>query len=94
MVHSPKLIVLGDDKHLTNIIFTHGKTIHFGSLEFIANHFSHLSLSVEGNDSDTVFVGMAHSGSSSLHTVHEDSTDKGDTTSSIGEALVSSSLKS
>jgi hypothetical protein len=37
-----------------------------------------------GNDSGVVFVGMAHSGSPSLHTILEESTDNGDTASSRG----------
>jgi hypothetical protein len=84
MVHSPKLAVINDSKHLTGISFTHGKTIYSGSLEFIADCFGSLSLSDEGNVSSAVFVGMTHSRSPSLHTILEDSANEGGTTSSRG----------
>jgi hypothetical protein len=84
MVHSPKPTIITDGEHLTDISFTHGETICFGSLEFIANYFSNLSLSDEGKTSDATFVGMSHSGSPSLHTILEDSIDEGDTASSGG----------
>jgi hypothetical protein len=64
--------------------FALGETIRFGSLEFIANRFSSLGLSPEGNDSGTVFVGTVHSGSSSLHTILEEFANVDDTTSSGG----------
>jgi hypothetical protein len=82
MVHSPKLAIVTDGKHQTSVSFTLAKTIHFGSLQFITNRFGSLSLSTEGNDSGAFFVGMTHSRSPSLHTNLEDSTNKGDTTSS------------
>jgi hypothetical protein len=84
VVHSLKLVIITDSEDLTDISFTHGETIHFGSLEFIANHFSNLSLFDEGKASGAMFVGMAHNGSPSLHTILEDSADEGDTTSSGG----------
>jgi hypothetical protein len=84
IVHSPKLTVITDGKHQTGGSFTHDETIHFGSLEFIANCFSTLSLSDEGNGSGAVFGGIAHSGSPSLLPILEDSTDEGDTASSGG----------
>jgi hypothetical protein len=84
MFLSTKLIVIDDDKYLTDVSFTHGKIVCFGSLEFIPDHFDSLSLSDKGNVSGTMFVGMAHSGSPALHTILEDSADEGDTTSSRG----------
>jgi hypothetical protein len=84
MVHSPKLDVINNDKHLTGISFTNGETICFGSLDFIVDHFGRLSLFDEGNVSGAIFVRIAHSGSPSLHTILEDSIDEGDTTSSGG----------
>jgi hypothetical protein len=76
MVHSSTLVITADGKHLTCIGFSLGKTVHFGSLEFITDCFGSLSLSPKGNDSDVVFVGAAHSGSPSLHTILKDSVDE------------------
>jgi hypothetical protein len=84
MVHSPKIASTTDSEHQTSVGFTIGKTIRFGSLEFITDRFGNLGLFAEGNDSGAVFVGMAHSGSLSLDTILEESIDEGDTTSSGG----------
>jgi hypothetical protein len=54
MVPSPKPIIVVDGNTLTGVGFTLGETICFGSLEFIADRFSDLSLSPEGNDSGVV----------------------------------------
>jgi hypothetical protein len=45
MVPSPKLLFIANDNNPTNIGLAPGITIHFGSLEFIADHFGHLSFS-------------------------------------------------
>jgi hypothetical protein len=82
MVHSLKLAVIANGECQTGIRFAIGETIRFGSLQFIADRSSSLSLSPEGNDSDAIFVRMVHSGSSSLHTILKEFTDEGDTTSS------------
>jgi hypothetical protein len=82
MVHSSKLAVIADGEHRISVSFTHGETIHFESLEFSADHFGNLSLSDEEKASGTVFVGMAYSGSPSLHTILKDSSDEGNTASS------------
>jgi hypothetical protein len=84
MVHSPKFVVTTNGEHQTSIGFTLGKTIHFGSLEFIIDRFGSLSLSLEGNDSSIMFMGMVHNGSPSLYTILKESADEGDTTSSGG----------
>jgi hypothetical protein len=86
MIQLAKLFVVNDE-HQTDVGFTLDETICFGSLEFIADCFGNLSLSPEGNDSGTVFVGMVHSGSPSLHTILEESADEDDTTSSGGGSL-------
>jgi hypothetical protein len=49
-------------------------------LEFIVDRFGDQSLSPKGNDSCVIFVGMVHSGLSSLHMVLEESTDEDNTT--------------
>jgi hypothetical protein len=76
MVHLTTLIVTTDSERLTYGGFSHGETIRFGSLEFIANCFGSLSLSPMGSGSGAIFVGMACSLSPSLRTILEDSTDK------------------
>jgi hypothetical protein len=86
MVHLTKLTIVVDGELQTGGGFTHGKTICFGSLELITNRFNSLSLSTKGNDSGAIFVGMAQSGSPSLHAILEDSVDEGDTTSSGGRS--------
>jgi hypothetical protein len=53
-----------------------GETIHFGSLEFIADCFGGLSLSPKGSDPGAVSVGTTHSGSPSLLAMMEDSTEE------------------
>jgi hypothetical protein len=83
MVHSSTLIDSTDGEHLTYGGFNLGKTIHFGSLEFIADCFGSLSLSPKGNNSGVAFVGMAHSGSPSPCTILEDFANEFYTTSSI-----------
>jgi hypothetical protein len=60
------------------------ETIHFRSLDFIAGRFRSMSIYPEGNESGTVFIGMVHSKSPSLHTILEESANEGDTTSSGG----------
>jgi hypothetical protein len=56
--------------------FPLSETIHFGSLEFIADCFGGLSLSLKGGDSSDIFVGTTHDGSPSLRAMIEDSTDE------------------
>jgi hypothetical protein len=65
MVHSSTLVNTNDGEHLTYGGFSLGEIIHFGRLEFIADCFSDLSLSLRGSDLGIVFVGETHSGSPS-----------------------------
>jgi hypothetical protein len=62
MVYSPKLFIVANDNNLTAIGLALGKTIYFGSLEFITDHFSRMSLSPREADSGVVFMGMVHNG--------------------------------
>jgi hypothetical protein len=48
MVHSSALIVATDGEHLTCNCFSLGKTILFGSIEFIIDYFGGLSLFPKG----------------------------------------------
>jgi hypothetical protein len=84
MVHSLKLTIITDGKRHTGIGFSPGETIYLGSLEFIADRFDSMSLSLDESDSGVVFVGMVPSGSSSLYTILEESTNEGDTASNGG----------
>jgi hypothetical protein len=84
MVQSPKLTFIANSNNLTGAGFILGETICFGSLEFTADFFGNLSLSPEGNDSVAIFIELVHNGSPSLHTILEESFDKGDTASGRG----------
>jgi hypothetical protein len=53
-------------------------------LEFIADSFRSLSLSLEWSDSGVIIVRMVHSGSPSLLTIVEESANEDDMASSIG----------
>jgi hypothetical protein len=77
-----KTPIATDSSKLTGVKLAWGKTIHFRNLEFITDPFDNLSLSTEGNDSGAIFVGMAHSGSPSLHAILEESTGEDDLASS------------
>jgi hypothetical protein len=84
MVYSLKLTFVANSNDQTGIGLTPVENIFFGSMEFTADHFDNLSLSPERNDSGTVFIGMVHNGSPSLHTGRKESFDEGGTTSSEG----------
>jgi hypothetical protein len=58
-----------------------------GSFEFITDRFGSPSPSPKGNDSGTVFIGMVHSGSLSLHAILEELADEDDRASSAGGEL-------
>jgi hypothetical protein len=84
MVYSPKLTFIANGNNPTGIGLAPGETIYFGSLEFTTDHFGRLSLSPNVEDSGAIFVGMVHSGSSSLHTALEELSDEGNATSGKG----------
>jgi hypothetical protein len=75
----PKLSFITNSNNPTDVGLAPGSTIHFGSLEFIANCFGHLSLP-QLQDSDAIFVGMIRDGSPSLRTELEDSSSEDGTT--------------
>jgi hypothetical protein len=76
MVYTSTLTVATDGERLTCDDFSLGKTIRFGSIEFIINCFSSLSLPPKGSDSGTIFVRTTRNGSSSLRAMVENSIDE------------------
>jgi hypothetical protein len=62
VVPSSALTVAANGELLSCGGFSLSKTIHFGSLEFIAHHFGGLSLSPLGDGSGIVVMGPAHGG--------------------------------
>jgi hypothetical protein len=62
MVPTSVLTVTADSERLSCGGFSLGETIRFGSLEFITDCFSGLSLSPMGDSSDAVTMGSTHSG--------------------------------
>jgi hypothetical protein len=83
MVYSPKLTFIANHNNSTGIGLTRSKTICFDILEFTNVRFDHRSPS-KGVDSSSIFIGMMHSGSPSLHTILEESSDEGGTASGEG----------
>jgi hypothetical protein len=82
MVPSSTLVVAADGEHLSHDVFSLGKTIHLGSLEFIADHFDDLSLSSMGDSSNAAVVGSTHDRPPSpLRVMTGDSAEEFDTTS-------------
>jgi hypothetical protein len=77
MVYSLKITFVANSDNSTGVRLVPGGIIYFGSLEFTADYFGNLSLSPKGNDLGVVFVGMVHSGLLSLHTILEESSNKG-----------------
>jgi hypothetical protein len=76
MVHSSVLAISIDSECLMCGGFSLGKTVHFGSLEFIVDCFGDLSLSSKGSDSGAIFMGLTRSRSPSLWAMTEDSTEE------------------
>jgi hypothetical protein len=81
MVHSSALIVATNGECLTYSVFSLGEIIHFGSLEFIADCFSGLSLYPKESDSDAAFRGTTRNGPPLLWAMIEGSTEEFYTTS-------------
>jgi hypothetical protein len=76
MVHSLVLAIATDSECLMCGDFSLSETIHFGSLEFIADCFGGLRLSPKGSDSGIIFMGATYSGSPSLRAMIEDSIEE------------------
>jgi hypothetical protein len=81
MVYSPKLSFIANGSNPTGVGLALGRTICFDILEFTANRLGRLSLSPQEGDLGTLFIGMVHNGSPSLHITLEDSSDEGGATS-------------
>jgi hypothetical protein len=84
MVTSPKLPFVANGNNSTGVGLTPGETIHFGSLEFIADLLGYPSLSPEEGDSGAIFIGMVHNGSPSLRTTLEEYSNEGGATLGTG----------
>jgi hypothetical protein len=84
MVYSPKLSFVANGSNPTDVDLAPDETICFSSLEFTTDSLCRLCLSPQEGDSGALFVWMGHSGSPSLYTTLEDSSDEGGATS--GEA--------
>jgi hypothetical protein len=81
MAHSPKLSFVANGNNLTGVGLAPDSTNHFGCLEFTADQHGLLSLSPQKWDSGTIFIGMVHSGSPSLCTTLEESSNEDHTAS-------------
>jgi hypothetical protein len=81
MVPSLKLCFLANINNPTSLGLALGRTIDFGSLEFTADCLGRLSLSPQEGDSSTIFIGMVHSRTPSLHTTLEETFDEDSATS-------------
>jgi hypothetical protein len=94
MIYLPKLTFIANGNNPIGIGLSLGETIYFGSLKFITDRFSNLSLFSKGNDSGTIFIGMVYNGSPSLQTILEEASDEGDAASGGGGALDSPAFTS
>jgi hypothetical protein len=87
IVTSPKVSFVTNGINLTGAGLAPGETIQFSYLEFTADRLGHLSLYPKERDSAAIFIGVVHSGSPSLHTTLEDSSDKdGAASSTVGSS--------
>jgi hypothetical protein len=83
MVPSSKLSFVANGNHLIGVGLAAGSTIHFGNLEFTADHLGRLNFSPQECYSSVVFIGMLHNGSLSLHTALKESFDEDDAISGV-----------
>jgi hypothetical protein len=82
----PELTITTSDIYMFGTELTQDEVIRFKGLKFIANPSDDQGLLLEGNDSGTVFMGMARSESPSLHAILEELPNEDDSTSSDGES--------
>jgi hypothetical protein len=87
MVTSPKLSFIINGNNPNGVSLASSEIIHFGSLEFISDCLGRMNISPYEGDSSAIFIGMVRSGSPSLHTTLEDSSDVGGATLCVGGAL-------
>jgi hypothetical protein len=76
MVPSSAITISADGECLSRDGFSLGETIHFGSLEFIVDYFSVLSLPPRRDDSNAAAMGSTHSGPPSSLAITGDSTEE------------------
>jgi hypothetical protein len=77
-------VVATSKNNMFSVELAWGETIHSRKLEFIADRFDNLSLSLEGIDSGIVFVGMTQSGSPSPHAILEEFASEDDSVMTEG----------
>jgi hypothetical protein len=82
----PELAITADDIYLLGALLTQDEAIHFECLKFITDPSHDQGLLPEGNNSGAVFMGMAHSGSPSLHAILKESPSEDDSTLINGES--------
>jgi hypothetical protein len=88
MVPSSALAVATGGEHLLSDGSSLGETIHFGSLEFITDHFDGLSLSPMGGSSDAIIMGSTRDGPPSSQQTMMGDFIEGSPTTSNGEGRI------
>jgi hypothetical protein len=87
MVPTPKLSFIANNNNPTDVGLAPDSTIHFDSLGFIADHLGRLSLFPQERELGAIFIGMIHSGSSSMRTTLGESSNDDGATSGTGGSL-------
>jgi hypothetical protein len=84
MVPALKPSLIGNNNNPTSIGLAPGSAILFNSLEFITDRIGCLSLSPQEWDSSAIFIAMVHSGSPTLCTTLDESSNKDGSASVTG----------